>query len=135
MDQFAIEGTDILTPEGWVKNGIVIIENGKFLAIEEGILQKLPTIDGKGLLMLPGIVDIHGDAFERAIAPRPGSHFPLKMGILENDRHLIAAGITTFFYSITDSYEPGLRSRETAREIIKFILGEGQNRVLQYILC
>ena len=127
MDQFAIEGTDILTPDGWVKNGTVIIENGKFLAIDETITEKLPTINAKGLLMLPGIVDIHGDAFERAIAPRPGSHFPLKMGILENDRHLIASGITTFFYSITDSYEPGLRSRETAREIIDFVLGEGKN--------
>ncbi|MGK7953764.1 MAG: alpha-D-ribose 1-methylphosphonate 5-triphosphate diphosphatase [Crocosphaera sp.] len=127
MDQFAIEGTDILTPDGWVKNGTVIIENGKFLAIQGTITEKLPTIDAKGLLMLPGIVDIHGDAFERAIAPRPGSHFPLKMGILENDRHLIASGITTFFYSITDSYEPGLRSRETAREIINFVLGEGKN--------
>ncbi|MGK7880596.1 MAG: alpha-D-ribose 1-methylphosphonate 5-triphosphate diphosphatase [Crocosphaera sp.] len=126
MDKFAIEGTDILTPDGWVKNGTVIIENGKFLAIDEAITEKLPTIDAKGLLMLPGIVDIHGDAFERAIAPRPGSHFPLKMGILENDRHLIASGITTFFYSITDSYEPGLRSRETAREIIDFVLGEGK---------
>ncbi|MDJ0662577.1 MAG: alpha-D-ribose 1-methylphosphonate 5-triphosphate diphosphatase [Crocosphaera sp.] len=127
MDQFAIKGTDILTPDGWVKNGTVIIENGKFLAIDETITEKLPTIDAKGLLMLPGIVDIHGDAFERAIAPRPGSHFPLQMGILENDRHLIASGITTFFYSITDSYEPGLRSRETAREVINFILEEGQN--------
>lgn len=127
MNQFAIEGTDILTPDGWVKNARVIIKNGKFLAIDEGITHKLPTIDAKGLLMLPGIVDIHGDAFERAIAPRPGSHFPFKMAILENDRHLIAAGITTFFYSITDSYEPGLRSRETAREIINFILEEGKN--------
>ncbi|MGK7940636.1 MAG: alpha-D-ribose 1-methylphosphonate 5-triphosphate diphosphatase [Crocosphaera sp.] len=127
MDKFAIAGTDILTPDGWVKNGTVIIKNGQFLAIDKTITDKLPTIDAKGLLMLPGIVDIHGDAFERAIAPRPGSHFPLNMGILENDRHLIASGITTFFYSITDSYEPGLRSRETAREIIDFVLGEGNN--------
>lgn len=123
---FAIEGADILTPEGWVKNATVIIENGKFISIEKSHSIKLPTITATGLLMLPGIVDIHGDAFERAIAPRPGAHFPFKMAILENDRHLMAAGITTFFYSITDSYEPGLRSRDTAREIIDFILGEGK---------
>lgn len=48
------------------------------------------------------------------------------MAILENDRNLITAGITTFFYSITDSYEPGLRSRDIAREIIDFVLGEGK---------
>ncbi len=127
MNKFAIEGSDVLTPDGWLKNATVIIENGKFSSIETSPMDQLPTIEAKGLLMLPGIVDIHGDAFERAIAPRPGSHFPFKMAILENDRHLIASGITTFFYSITDSYEPGLRSRETAREIIDFVLGEGKN--------
>ena len=29
-------------------------------------------IDAEGLLLLPGIVDIHSDAFERQIMPRPG---------------------------------------------------------------
>lgn len=124
MNKFAVEGADVLTPKGWIKNATVIIEHGKFISVERGYSVKLPTIVAKGLLMLPGIVDIHGDAFERAIAPRPGVRFPLKMAILENDRSLIAAGITTFFYSITDSYEPGLRSRDTAREIVDFIVGE-----------
>ncbi|MEM7595279.1 MAG: alpha-D-ribose 1-methylphosphonate 5-triphosphate diphosphatase [Cyanobacteria bacterium P01_A01_bin.83] len=127
MKKLAIEGADVLTPTGWVKDACVVIENGKFLSIDNTCSQKIPTIVAKGLLMLPGIVDIHGDSFERAIAPRPGVRFPLDMAILENDRNLIAAGITTFFYSITDSYEPGLRSRDTAREIINFVLGEGKD--------
>ena len=28
--------------------------------------------DASGLMVLPGIVDIHGDAFERQMQPRPG---------------------------------------------------------------
>ena len=126
MKKFTVEGADVLTPTGWVKDACVVIENGKFLSIDNTCSQKIPTVVAKGLLMLPGIVDIHGDSFERAIAPRPGVRFPLDMAILENDRNLIAAGITTFFYSITDSYEPGLRSRDTARGIIDFVLGEGK---------
>ncbi|MEM8831772.1 MAG: alpha-D-ribose 1-methylphosphonate 5-triphosphate diphosphatase [Cyanobacteria bacterium P01_G01_bin.19] len=126
MKKFAVEGADVLTPTGWVKDACVVIENGKFLSIDHTCSQKISTVVAKGLLMLPGIVDIHGDSFERAIAPRPGVRFPLDMAILENDRNLIAAGITTFFYSITDSYEPGLRSRDTARGIIDFVLGEGK---------
>ena len=126
MKKFAVEGADVLTPSGWIKDACVVIENGKFLSIDNACSQKIPTIVAKGLLMLPGIVDIHGDSFERAIAPRPGVRFPLEMAILENDRNLIAAGITTFFYSITDSYEPGLRSRDTARGIIDFVLREGK---------
>jgi alpha-D-ribose 1-methylphosphonate 5-triphosphate diphosphatase len=27
-------------------------------------------------MVLPGIIDIHGDAFERQIQPRPGIDFP-----------------------------------------------------------
>ncbi|WP_036478486.1 alpha-D-ribose 1-methylphosphonate 5-triphosphate diphosphatase [Myxosarcina sp. GI1] len=126
MKKFAIEGANILTPTGWLKNGTAVIKNGKFISIDKANSPKIPTIAAKGLLMLPGIVDIHGDAFERAIAPRPGVRFLLKMAIEENDRNLIAAGITTFFYSITDSYEPGLRSRDTAREIINFVLDKGK---------
>ena len=126
MKKFAVEGADVLTPTGWIKNACVVIFNDKFLSIDTTCSQKIPTIVAKGLLMLSGIVDIHGDAVERAIAPRPGVRLPLKMAILENDRNLIAAEITTFFYSITDSYEPGLRSRDTAREIIDFVLGEGK---------
>lgn len=76
--------------------------------------------------MLPGIIDLHGDAFERMICPRPGVHFPLPMAIADNDRNLLSAGITTFFCSITDSYEPGLRSRDSARALIDFILGTGK---------
>ena len=126
MKKFAVEGADVLTPTGWIKNACVVIENGKFLSIDTSCTQRLPTKVAPGLLMLPGIVDIHGDGFERAIAPRPGVRFPIEMAILENDRNLIAAGVTTFFYSITDSYEPGLRSRDTAREIIEFVLGKGK---------
>lgn len=85
------------------------------------------TIQSKGLQMLPGIVDLHGDAFERMICPRPGINIPLPIAMVENDRNLLAAGITTYFCSITDSYEPGLRSRETARSLIDFIWGEGKH--------
>jgi alpha-D-ribose 1-methylphosphonate 5-triphosphate diphosphatase len=70
------------------------------------------------LLLLPGIVDVHGDAFERAISPRPGTIVPLQLGLVENDRQLLAAGITTSFLSATDSWEPGLRSRQTLRELV-----------------
>ena len=33
-------------------------------------------IDARSLTVLPGIVDIHGDAFERQLMPRPGVGFP-----------------------------------------------------------
>jgi alpha-D-ribose 1-methylphosphonate 5-triphosphate diphosphatase len=123
----AIQGVDVLTSIGWVKDTTVVIEEGKFVSIEPVASPKgAILVDARGLQMLPGIVDVHGDAFERAISPRPGISFPVEMAIAENDRNLLAAGITTFFYSITDSYEPGLRSRDTARQIIEFVSETGK---------
>src|SRR5260370_23724932 len=68
------------------------------------------TIDAAGLLVLPGIVDIHGDAFERQFQPRPGVGFPADLALAETERQLLANGITTAFHGATLSWEPGLRS-------------------------
>src|SRR5215472_3952560 len=76
------------------------------------------TLDAGGLLLLPGIVDIHGDAFERQIMPRPGVDISLDIGRIETDRQAIANGITTVFHGVTWSWEPGLRSADNARAIL-----------------
>lgn len=75
------------------------------------------VVDATGCWVLPGIVDIHGDAFERALMPRPGVPVALGPALDDNDVQLLAAGITTSFLSATDSWEPGLRSRETLRAL------------------
>jgi alpha-D-ribose 1-methylphosphonate 5-triphosphate diphosphatase len=71
--------------------------------------------------VLPGIVDIHGDAFERQVMPRPGVGFPLDVALCESDRQAIANGITTVFHGVTWSWEPGLRGPENAHAILQTI--------------
>lgn len=66
--------------------------------------------DAGGLLVLPGIVDIHGDAHERALQPRPGVDFPTPFALADSARQCLAAGITTAYLGVTLSWEPGLRS-------------------------
>jgi alpha-D-ribose 1-methylphosphonate 5-triphosphate diphosphatase len=75
-------------------------------------------IDASGLLVLPGIVDIHGDAFERQMMPRPGVDFPVDIALFDTDRQVVANGITTVFYGVTWSWEPGLRGAENTRAIL-----------------
>ena len=77
------------------------------------------VLDAHGCIVLPGIVDIHGDAFERQIMPRPKTVFPLDIALLETDRQLAANGITTAYHGITISWEPGLRSLDQALKIIE----------------
>jgi alpha-D-ribose 1-methylphosphonate 5-triphosphate diphosphatase len=76
------------------------------------------TIDADGLYLLPGIVDMHGDAFERQMMPRPNVNVALDIALADSDRQAVASGITTVFHGVTWSWEPGLRGSENARAIL-----------------
>lgn len=67
------------------------------------------TLDATGLLVLPGIVDLHGDAFERQLQPRPGVDMPVDVALADTEAQLLANGITTAFHGLTLSWEAGLR--------------------------
>ncbi|MDA9435205.1 alpha-D-ribose 1-methylphosphonate 5-triphosphate diphosphatase [Bradyrhizobium sp. CCBAU 51627] len=79
------------------------------------------AIDARNLLVLPGIVDLHGDAFERQMMPRAGVDFPIDVALAETDRQVISNGITTVFHATTWSWEPGLRSGDNARRLLEAI--------------
>ena len=76
------------------------------------------AIDARGLHVLPGIIDIHGDAFERQLMPRPGVGFPTDVALYDSDRQAVANGITTIFHGVTWSWEPGLRGADNARALV-----------------
>lgn len=76
-------------------------------------------LDARGLLVLPGIVDIHGDAHERQFQPRPGVSFPPALALRDSESQILAAGITTAFLGVTLSWEPGLRSVAAWRQILQ----------------
>lgn len=76
-------------------------------------------LDARGLTVLPGIVDIHGDAFERQLMPRPGVGFPVDVALIDSDRQCVSNGITTVYHGVTGSWEPGLRSIDSARGILE----------------
>jgi alpha-D-ribose 1-methylphosphonate 5-triphosphate diphosphatase len=77
--------------------------------------------DARGLTVLPGIVDIHADAFERQLMPRPGVGFPIDVALLESDRQAVSNGITTLYHGVTWSWEPGLRGADNARAMLNEI--------------
>ncbi|MEO1609900.1 MAG: alpha-D-ribose 1-methylphosphonate 5-triphosphate diphosphatase [Pseudomonadota bacterium] len=83
--------------------------------------------DAAGCLVLPGIVDIHGDAFEHIITPRTGVSFDIALALREADRQLIANGITTAYHGLTVSWEPGERSIERGRTVREVLNRERPN--------
>jgi alpha-D-ribose 1-methylphosphonate 5-triphosphate diphosphatase len=115
MGDIRITGGRVLA-EGRLAPGDLVLEDGVIAALGAGKAAR--TIDATGLLVLPGIVDIHGDAFERQLQPRPGVDFPVPLALAETERQLLANGITTAFHGVTLSWEPGLRSVETWRALL-----------------
>ncbi len=106
-----------------ITNGRVLTADGRLtdaaLRIEDGRIRDIGpasgggrVLDAAGGLVLPGIVDLHGDAFERQLQPRPEVSIPVDMALLDTDRQMIASGITTAYHGITYSWEPGLRGRD-----------------------
>ena len=98
------------------------------IRLEEGVIAEIasdrPTrltgqlIDARGLCVIPGIVDIHGDMIERELEPRPGTFFPVELALQQLDQRLAANGITTAYAAIALADGPGLRSEERARSLI-----------------
>jgi len=108
MDVLRIAGGRVLLPGGEQVTD-VLVEDGRIAAIGTDITRGT-VLDARGLLVLPGIVDIHGDSFERQLQPRPGIDFPYDIALADTEAQLLANGITTAFHGVTLSWEPGLRS-------------------------
>jgi alpha-D-ribose 1-methylphosphonate 5-triphosphate diphosphatase len=99
-----------------------LVTNGAVIAALDGAAAAgALRLDATGLLVLPGIVDCHGDAFERHIMPRPKVAFDIDLALRDADRALLASGITTAFHGVTWSWEPGLRSAANARRLFERI--------------
>lgn len=86
------------------------------VAIHGGRISKgpFPAVDLEGYLVLPGIVDLHGDAFERHLAPRPRADFPLETALRATDREAAANGVTTAWLAHGWSWEGGRRGPDQA---------------------
>ncbi|MGB0684314.1 MAG: alpha-D-ribose 1-methylphosphonate 5-triphosphate diphosphatase [Magnetovibrionaceae bacterium] len=113
----AISNGKILLPDGALLEGNLLIEGDRISRVG-GRSPASGHWDAQGLLVLPGIVDLHGDAFERQIMPRPGVHFSTDLALIDTDRQMAANGITTAYHGITYSWEPGLRGRDTVIELL-----------------
>src|ERR1700726_537405 len=97
------------------------VADGKISTVDADHEDSSFGIDARRLKVLPGIVDLHGDAFERQMMPRPGVDFPVDVALADSDRQAISNGITTVYHGTTWSWEPGLRCGDNARRLLEAI--------------
>jgi alpha-D-ribose 1-methylphosphonate 5-triphosphate diphosphatase len=115
-----ITGGDVLL-EG-VERRDIALSGETITAFDEAPRNGHLRLDATGMLVLPGLVDCHGDAFERHIMPRPRVAFDIDLALRDADRALLASGITTAFHGVTWSWEPGLRGAENAHALMEAIV-------------
>ena len=105
--------------------GQILGEGGldqRVLSIAGGLVVDAPqarSIDLSGYMVLPGIVDVHGDGFERHLAPRRGAMKTLSEGLVAAEAELAANGITTAVLAQFVSWEGGLRGPEFAEQVFE----------------
>lgn len=109
MRPLLIRGAQAILPDR-MEEASVRVEAGEIVEIGDPPRDGALEIEGRGLILAPAIVDVHGDTFERQVMPRPNVFFPTDVAVLDTDRQLAANGVATAYHALTLSWEPGLRS-------------------------
>ena len=117
MTALVIEGARVILADR-VETASARIEAGRITGIDVA-RDGAAVLPARGRILAPAFVDIHGDAFERQLMPRPGVTVPVEAAMLETDRQLAANGIATAYHALTLSWEPGLRSVDTGWQIVR----------------
>lgn len=105
----------VLTPDGWGETPIHLSDG---LIVPDAVGR---SIDLSGYLVLPGIVDPHGDGFERHMAPRRGALREAEHGVVAAATELAANGITTAILAQFFSWEGGMRGPDFAEHVFESV--------------
>lgn len=112
MTELTLSGAQVLGPDG---------VSDQPLSFAEGMITEAPNgrrISLPNCLILPGIVDLHGDGFERHVAPRRGAMLIPDAGIVAVEAEMAANGITTGVLAQFFSWEGGMRGPEFAEKVL-----------------
>jgi alpha-D-ribose 1-methylphosphonate 5-triphosphate diphosphatase len=100
----------------------VLIEDGHIAALDPDGAGKAEIVDLAGRILIPGMIDLHCDALEKEIEPRPNVHFPLDFACAQADKRNAMAGITTVFHALSfANHELGVRNNAFAAEIARAV--------------
>jgi alpha-D-ribose 1-methylphosphonate 5-triphosphate diphosphatase len=111
-------------------NVAILIEGDAIAAIDPSSAAGATEIDLSGRTLMPGMIDLHCDAMEKEVEPRPGVQFPLEFACAQADKRNAAAGITTVFHALSfANHELGVRNNAFAAEIARAI-GDWQAHAL-----
>jgi len=105
MNQLIFTDAQIVT-ENDTFLGSIIIENDLIIDLIPNNKFK-QAVSLNGMFMLPGLVDVHSDYFEKEINPRPNTGFPIDMALRNLDLRALSCGITSLFNAVSYREDEG----------------------------
>ena len=112
----------IILEDSIIEDGSVLIGNGKIISINPDSVVADEVIDLQGKTLMAGMIDLHCDALEKEVEPRPNVHFPLDFACAQADKRNAAAGITTVYHALSFAHEElGVRNNDFAAEIARAV--------------
>ena len=106
MNNVIIKNATLVTPTEVLEGASVSIKNGKIDQIFTGSveLEGESIIDIYDAFLMAGIIDIHTDALDAEIIPRPGADIPINVAFRELERKMSGCGFTTVYHSLHLGY-------------------------------
>lgn len=95
---YVIANVRAVLPDRVTDRASVVVEDGLIVEVLEDGAAIPGDIDGRGMLLAPGLIDVHSDALEKERAPRPSAELPLDFALASFESKIVAAGITTMFH-------------------------------------
>lgn len=80
-----------------VMHGSLLLRDGRIAEVTSGATAVKGAEDCGGDYLLPGLIDLHTDHFEKHVLPRPGTRWNMVSAVLAHDAQMAAGGITTSF--------------------------------------
>jgi alpha-D-ribose 1-methylphosphonate 5-triphosphate diphosphatase len=116
--ELTLKNAKIVTPTGSF-HGWVRLRDGSIDDMQMGYTDVAGAIDLEGDYLIPGLVDLHTDNFERLMRPRSGVDWPVIPALVAHDAHMVSAGITTVFDSLCVGFMgSGSRNFDTLKKTI-----------------
>jgi alpha-D-ribose 1-methylphosphonate 5-triphosphate diphosphatase len=124
--QTLIQNATLILPDRIIEGGWLLIEDESILDLGEeatcpAVVDRV--INAWTQFLLPGLIDLHCDAIEKLVEPRPNVHFDIQLALAEADWRLAGSGITTEFHAISlDDNEFGIRSETFLQDLSQALL-------------
>lgn len=124
-DVVEIRNGRVVTPTDVIDDGSVTIAGTRIVDVSDGWRaspSRSRTIDAAGRIVMPGLVDLHGDDVEQHLHPRSGARVDVTTALSMADRVNVLTGITTKFHAIAFENAPDddrtlAEAAELAREV------------------